>query len=211
METKLSAAEARVLGSLMEKSATTPEYYPLSLNALVNACNQKSSREPVMQLSEADVYAALRSLEDAGIAARVSDGRVAKYEHRVGEAWNLRRDEFAMLCGLLLRGAQTPGELRTRTERIHQFTELEAVNAALERLAEKSPAMVELLPRQPGAREARWRELLSTEAADQSSSAASATLHALPSASEDTGLRAEVDDLRRRVEELEERLRKLTS
>jgi hypothetical protein len=116
----LTAAEARVLGALMEKEATTPEYYPLSLNALVNACNQKSNREPVMTLDEAEVRQAIHGLEELRLAgpSRSAEGRVTKYEHTVGEAFNFSRAEAALVCVLLLRGLQTPGELRGRTERL---------------------------------------------------------------------------------------------
>src|SRR6201998_1968279 len=114
MDWQLDAAELRVLGALMEKESATPEYYPLSLNALVNACNQKSNREPVMELDEDAVRAAMHGLEELKLAgqARGADGRVTKYEHRLGEVFNLRRDEEAIMCLLLLRGEQTPGELR---------------------------------------------------------------------------------------------------
>ena len=122
---RLTAAEARALGSLMEKEVTTPEYYPLSLNALINACNQRSNREPVMNLDEDDVRQALHGLEDKGLAgrARSSEGRVTKYEHWLGEAFNFSRAEAALVCVLLLRGPQTPGELRGRCERMHLFEE----------------------------------------------------------------------------------------
>src|SRR5512135_2487978 len=120
--TVLTAAQARVLGSLMEKEVTTPDYYPLSLNALMNACNQRSNREPVMDLDEDAIRQALHGLEDAGLAgpAHGADGRVAKFEHRLGEALNLSRAETALLCVLLLRGPQTPGELRGRCERMYE-------------------------------------------------------------------------------------------
>jgi hypothetical protein len=162
MDWKLNAEEGRVLGALMEKEATTPEYYPLSLNALINACNQKSSREPVMALNEDDVRQALHGLERHGLAGAVrgSESRVAKYEHRVAEVFNFRRDESALLCVLLLRGAQTPGELRSRTERIFAFEDAEAVLTGLQKLASREPALVRQLQRQPGSREARWLQLL---------------------------------------------------
>ena len=120
----LTAAEARVLGALMEKEITTPDYYPLSMNALINACNQRSNREPVMDLDEEEVRQALHGLEDLrlGGRARGADGRVTKYEHWLGEAFNFSRAETALICVLLLRGAQTPGELRGRTERLHGST-----------------------------------------------------------------------------------------
>jgi len=159
----LNAVEARVLGALVEKETTTPEYYPLSLNALVNACNQKNNREPVMQLDEDAVRLALRGLEDRGLAgvARGSEGRVTKYEHRLQEAFNFTRGETAVVCVLLLRGAQTPGELRGRTERIYRFEELDDVLGVLQKLMQREPALVAALPRQPGTKEIRYVELLS--------------------------------------------------
>src|SRR5246127_5056368 len=125
----LNVAEVRVLGALIEKENTTPEYYPLSLNALVNACNQRSNREPVMSLDEEDVRLALRALEELQLAgrARGADGRVTKFEHWLGEAFNFSRAETALICVLLLRGPQTPGELRSRTERMHPFAEISDV------------------------------------------------------------------------------------
>jgi hypothetical protein len=159
----LTAAEARVLGALVEKEATTPEYYPLSLNALLNACNQRSNREPVMGLDEDDVRQALHGLEDDRLAgrARSADGRVTKYEHWLGEAFNFSRAETALICVLLLRGPQTPGELRGRTERMHRFDEIGDVLAALQKLMEREPALVAVLPRQPGTKESRYAHLLS--------------------------------------------------
>src|ERR1700728_3702775 len=151
----LTPAEARVLGSLLEKEATTPDYYPLSLNALRNACNQRSNREPVTDLDEEAVRQALHRLEDMGLAgrARSADGRVAKYEHWLGEAYNFTRAETALICVLLLRGPQTPGELRGRTDRLHSFAELADVLAGLQKLSERTPPLVAVLPRQPGTKE----------------------------------------------------------
>jgi uncharacterized protein YceH (UPF0502 family) len=160
---RLSEVAARVLGALVEKEITTPEYYPLSLNALVNACNQKTNREPVMNLDEDAVTAALRSLSDLELAgaANTNDSRVRKYEHRLGEAFNFTRPEIAVLCVLLLRGAQTPGEIRGRGERLHHFEELSDVQAALQKLMQREPALVKVLARQPGTKEARYMHLLS--------------------------------------------------
>src|SRR5664280_830601 len=160
---RLTAAEARVLGALIEKEVTTPDYYPLSLNALINACNQRSNREPVMDLDEDAVRQALHSLEDMRIAgrARSSDGRVTKYEHWLGEAFNFSRAETALICVLLLRGPQTPGELRGRTERMHRFDEITDVLAGLQKLMEREPSLVAVLPRQPGTKESRYTHLLS--------------------------------------------------
>jgi uncharacterized protein YceH (UPF0502 family) len=159
----LTEIECRVLGSLLEKEVTTPEYYPLSLNALVNACNQKSNREPVMNLDEAAVREALHSLDGQSLVRSVSasDSRVTKYEHRLQEAYNFYRHETAIVCVLLLRGPQTPGELRTRAERIHPFDDLAAVQSSLQHLMKREPPLVKVLPRQPGTKEARYAHLFS--------------------------------------------------
>jgi len=159
----LNHVETRILGALIEKDITTPDYYPLSLNALINACNQKSNRDPVMNLDENAVRDGLRALNEKGLAGSVSsaDSRVPKYEHRLQEAFNLPRAETAVLCVLLLRGPQTPGELRGRTERMHRFEELSDVHAALQRLIQREPPLVKMLPRQPGTKETRYVHLLS--------------------------------------------------
>ena len=158
----LTAAEARVLGALVEKEATTPDYYPLSLNALGNACNQRSNREPVMSLDEDDLRQALNGLERKQLAGRVrsGDGRVTKYEHWLGEAFNLSRAETALFCVLLLRGPQTPGELRGRTDRLHSFDEISDVLSGLQKLMERVPPLAALLPRQPGTKESRYAHLI---------------------------------------------------
>ena len=165
MDILLNEVDARVLGALVEKEVTTPEYYPLSLNALVNACNQKSNRDPIMNLDEDAVRRSLRSLGDQYLArsASVSDSRVPKYEHRLADAFNFHRHEIAILCVLLLRGPQTPGELRTRTERMYQFEDLDGVHSALQLLMKREPPLVEVLPRQPGTKEVRYTHLLSGE------------------------------------------------
>jgi uncharacterized protein len=167
MDIKLADVEARVLGALVEKEITTPEYYPLSLNALVNACNQKSNREPVMNLDEDAVVQAMRSLNEKEFAgaANTTDSRVRKYEHRLGEVFNFTRPETAVLCVLLLRGAQTPGEIRGRAERLHHFEELDDVLMALGKLMKREPVLVAVLPRQPGTKESRYLELMSGDAA----------------------------------------------
>ena len=161
MDWQLDAAEARVLGSLLEKEIATPEYYPLSLNALVNACNQKSNRDPVVSYDEATVEQALEELRKKGLAMRVSgrDSRVPKHEQRFTEMFNLGRREAAVMCLLLLRGPQTVGELRGRTERLYTFDDLEAVESTLHRLA--GMEFVRQLPRQPGFKEQRYAHLLS--------------------------------------------------
>jgi hypothetical protein len=172
LELHLDAVETRVLGSLMEKDITTPEYYPLTLNALLAACNQKSNREPVMELDEASVRAALRSLEEKGLAGLArAEGRVARFEHRMGEVLNLGRRESALLCTLLLRGPQTPGELRGRSERMHRLEDLDEVQLVLQKLMEHNPPLVKLLPRQPGTKEARYVGLFGGHESDVEDSA----------------------------------------
>lgn len=158
----LSQVEARVLGCLIEKEITTPEYYPLSLNALVHACNQKSNRDPAMNLDEDAVRGALRGLGEQMLARSAGvDSRVAKFEHRLADAFNFTRPETAIVCELLLRGPQTPGELRSRAERLHPFEDLGVVHSTLKHLIERQPPIVALLPRQPGTKEARYAHLFS--------------------------------------------------
>lgn len=207
----LTAEQARVLGALMEKEATTPEYYPLSLNALVNACNQRSNREPVMQLDEDAVRQAVHGLQNAGLAgpARGADGRVTKYEHFIGEAFNLSRAETALLCVLLLRGPQTPGELRGRTERMHAFTEIGDVVGGLQKLIGREPSMAAILPRLPGTKESRYAHLLCgpVEAAAIFSPPATPAAAANPAQDERmTQLEATVAELRRQLEALQEKM-----
>jgi uncharacterized protein YceH (UPF0502 family) len=164
MDLELDAAEARVLGSLLEKEIATPDYYPLSLNALVNACNQKSNREPVVEYDEAVVEEALANLRAKGLAVRITgDSRVPKHAQRFTEKLNLGRREAALVCLLLLRGPQTVGELRGRADRLYRFDDLEAVEHTLNRLAEIE--MVKQLPRRPGFKEQRWTHLFSGEPA----------------------------------------------
>lgn len=207
----LSDVEARVLGCLVEKGITTPEYYPLSLNALVHACNQKSNREPLMNLEEDVVRQALRALGDQMLARSASgDSRVAKYEHRLADTFNFTRPETAILCELLLRGPQTPGELRSRAERMHPFEDLSVVQSTLRHLMEREPPLVKLLPRQPGNKEARYTHLLSgdvevreapqvKEMVVSSSAAENARMTELES--EVAGLQKEVAELKRQFAE----------
>jgi uncharacterized protein YceH (UPF0502 family) len=206
----LNEVETRVLGALIEKDITTPDYYPLSLNALVNACNQKNNREPVMNLDEDAVRQALDALHAQNLAgpAGGADSRVTKYEHRMQEVFNFSRGETAILCVLLLRGPQTPGELRGRTERMHRFEALEDVQSTLQRLMQREPPMVRVLPRQPGTKEARYMHLLSGDALEFTAAAvASATI---AEHSESNGalqrLASEVQELRKEVAELKEQL-----
>jgi uncharacterized protein len=213
MEFQLDPTEARVLGSLIEKEITTPEYYPLSLNALVNACNQKSSREPVMQFDEVVVRQALSHLEDLDFAGRVHDSRVIKFEHHARQILDLRRPEIAALCLLLLRGPQTAGELRNRADRLYNFEDIAAVQTTLERMsrpvaepeAKPRPALVTLLPRRPGEKESRYAHLLSGEPAFPASPAEPASANSAQSDLIERleRLEAEVKDLRDTVARLQ--------
>jgi uncharacterized protein YceH (UPF0502 family) len=203
----LSDVEVRVLGALIEKDITTPDYYPLSLNALVNACNQKNNRDPVMTLDEDAVRAALESLQRQRLAGPASgaDGRVTKYEHRLQEVFNFDRRETAILCVLLLRGAQTPGELRGRAERMYRFEELEDVLATIEKLSQREPPLVTVLPRQAGTKESRYMHLMSGGAPAAEPWPVRA---ASPAAGDDriVQLESEVTELRREVAEMREQL-----
>ena len=211
----LTDIETRVLGSLIEKDITTPDYYPLSLNALINACNQKSNRDPVMNLDEEAVRDALLTLNQKGLAGTVSsaDSRVPKYEHRLQEAFNLPRAETATLCVLLLRGAQTPGELRGRSERMHRFEELSDVHSALQRLIQRDQPLVRMLPRQPGTKEARYAHLLSGDVeiaeppAPQPTSVDASVdgQRIVRLENEIDSLRAEIDDLKKDFREFQKR------
>jgi uncharacterized protein YceH (UPF0502 family) len=207
----LSDVEARVLGCLVEKEITTPEYYPLSLNSLIHACNQKSNRDPLMNLEEDAVRGALRALGEQTLARSASgDSRVAKYEHRLADTFNFTRPETAILCELLLRGPQTPGELRNRAERMHPFEDLSVVQSTLKHLMEREPPLVKLLPRQAGNKEARYAHLLAgdvegleapprKEGAVSGGAAESQRITGLQS--EVAGLRQEVADLKRQFAE----------
>jgi uncharacterized protein YceH (UPF0502 family) len=169
----LTEEQVRVLGALIEKEITTPDYYPLSMNALLNACNQKSNREPVTELEEDTVRQALHGLDDKGLAGAVrgSESRVTKYEHRFSEAYNFGRREVAVLCVLLLRGPQTPGELRGRTERLYSFDELSDVQSTLQKLIEREVPLVKVLLRQPGTKESRYMHLFCGDVQPSSQSA----------------------------------------
>jgi uncharacterized protein YceH (UPF0502 family) len=208
----LNDVETRVLGSLVEKDVTTPDYYPLSLNALVNACNQKNNRDPVMHLQEDSVQEALSTLQEKRLAGPTSsaDSRVTKYEHRLQEAFNFTRGETAVLCVLLLRGPQTPGELRGRTERMHRFEDLTEVQSTLQRLMQRDPPLVRVLPRQPGTKESRYKHLLAGDVEDAADVAQALSSAFVASNSHDidriTHLENEVSDLRKEVADLEQQL-----
>ncbi len=193
----LDPIEARVLGCLAEKDLATPDYYPLSLNALVNACNQKTNREPVTEYDETTVHEALISLRELGLAAWVTEtgSRVEKFRHRLNELFNFSRGEMALLTVLLLRGAQTPGELRQHTERMHRFEDIESLLATLAKLAQREPEpLVVQMDRVPGMKEARWAHLCSGQP----------VLNAVP----ETPMVA-TSPLAERVTRLEEELQKL--
>ena len=210
MNIVLNPAEARVLGALVEKDITTPDYYPLSLNALINACNQKNNREPVTNFDEETVRLALRNLSDKRLAgpAGGADGRVTKYEHRLQEVFNFTRQETALICVLLLRGPQTPGELRGRTERMYQFEHLDDVLTGLQQLMRREPPLAKALGRRPGTKEIRYAHLLSGDVeaweppAETASSAGSADAERIIQLEEQVAaLRNEVAELKQQMAE----------
>jgi hypothetical protein len=194
----LAVSEVRVLGALLEKDQTTPEYYPLTVNALLNACNQKSSREPVVNYDEAVVVGALGSLQHKGYVVRISgEGhRVEKYGHRLGEKLNLGRRELALLSVLMLRGAQTVGELRGRTQRMHDFADLEEVERVLESLRTAEPdALVAPIAR------GRWAQLLGGPVSALAEDGAREPAHATAS---HTPLEDRVEALEREIAEMKQ-------
>jgi uncharacterized protein YceH (UPF0502 family) len=217
----LNEIETRVLGSLIEKDITTPDYYPLSLNALVNACNQKNNRDPVMTLDENAVRNALITLQEKRMAGPASgaDSRVTKYEHRLQEVFNFDRREIAVVCVLLLRGAQTPGELRGRTERMYHFDTLEDVVSTLDRLAQRESPLVCILARQPGTKEYRYMHLFSGEPLEPTVSRATLERESAAAITADTSVQAipppaqrlarleeEVASLRRELTDVQQQL-----
>ena len=215
IEFNLSAFEARVLGVLAEKSSLTPDVYPLSLNAVVNACNQLSNREPVMSLGEETVETCLTRLQQNNLAQTYypAGSRVAKYQHRVAEVFSLDDAKLSLVTLLLLRGPQTCGELRQRTARMYPFASVESVERSLEDLAANEPPLVMQLPRAPGTKESRWAHLLSGAMAVERQEIASG-MNVGGGVVEGTGddrvshLEAEVASLRREVTWLTEELTK---
>jgi uncharacterized protein YceH (UPF0502 family) len=210
MDINLTETEVRVLGSLIEKDITTPEYYPLSLNALVNACNQKTNRDPVMQLDEDAVLDALEGLQQQRMAgpARGADSRVTKYEQRLQEVFNFTRPEIAVLCVLLLRGPQTPGELRGRAERMHRFEALDDVQSALQKLMQREPPLAKVLPRQPGTKESRYAHLFAGDVVEPEALAqgSGAVERNSPDAERITRLEKDVAELRRELGDVKDQL-----
>ncbi len=204
----LSEIECRVLGALIEKDITTPDYYPLSLNALVNACNQKNNRDPVMNLDENAVRDALHSLQEKRLAgpAGGADSRVTKYEHRSQEVFNFTRAETAIMDVLLLRGPQTPGELRGRSERMHRFEELSDVQSTLQKLMQREPPLVKMLPRQPGTKEARYAHLLAGDVEGYTMPPVAASAPASDDDGRVSRLESELAELRREVADLRQQI-----
>src|SRR5580693_2142059 len=199
MDLLLHPVEVRVLGALLEKEITTPEYYPLSLNALVNACNQKSNRDPAVNFDEATVEQALHSLRDKGLLLSITGAgsRVQKYAHRISEKLNLGRPELAILCELMVRGPQTLGELRNRAERMHPFDDLDQVQSVIDR----QPELIVKLERRPGEKESRFAHLLSGPPAVSTAEPEAPTPHR---ADRVAILEAEVAQLRNELEELKQ-------
>ncbi|CAE6961057.1 hypothetical protein ACOMICROBIO_LKFPLAJE_05029 [Vibrio sp. B1FIG11] len=217
MKVELTAIEARVIGCLIEKEVTTPDQYPLSLNALTNACNQKSNREPVMSLSEADVLDAVDALIERRLVSDESgfNSRVSKYQHRFCNTefgdLKLTEQEKGIVCCMLLRGAQTPGEIRTRTNRLATFNDVKEVENVLEHLAndEKGPLVVKL-PREAGKRESRYMHLFCGEV-DVSELAVATTASSSAGSERITQLEQEVAELREELAALKEQVESLLS
>jgi len=210
----LNEIETRVLGALIEKDITTPDYYPLSLNALINACNQKNNRDPIMNLDEESVSTALVSLQEKRLAgpAGGADSRVTKYEHRLQEVFNFDRREIAVICVLLLRGPQTPGELRGRSDRMYHFEALDDVQSTLQRLIERQPPLVGVLPRQPGTKESRYTHLLSGDVPYISETPIVHSVRSpTPSDQRIIALETEVSSLKEEVSELRRQLAEFAS
>jgi uncharacterized protein YceH (UPF0502 family) len=198
---ELDAVEIRVIGSLLEKEQTTPDAYPLSVNALVGACNQKSNRDPVMRLSESDIEEALDRLHAEVMVWPVDGARTRKWRHSLDRMWELTPETRAVMAVLLLRGAQTVGEIRGRSERMHAFGSTDEVERALESLASSDEPLTVHLARQPGQKEARWTHLVGGEPG-----LPAFVFEPTPAAAQGSGLAQRVSDLENRVARLEEML-----
>jgi uncharacterized protein YceH (UPF0502 family) len=204
----LSLLETRVLGVLVEKQHTVPDSYPLTLNALVSGCNQKTSRHPVLEAAESEVQAAVDRLKSLSLVMETSGGRVMRYSQNVGKVLGLPPQSVALLTALFLRGPQTVGELRISSERLHRFGDVMAVEAFLRELAEKP--FVRELPKQPGARETRWTHLLSGEpSADEIAAAAAAPEGDAVTVGELAAIRANIDHLQGEIAALRETVARL--
>ena len=205
----LTASEARVLGCLIEKELTTPDYYPLTMNALITACNQASNRDPVVVYGEGDVNMAIDALREKQLVRWVKEARSrsAKYRHDVESVPGLSIPERSLLAVLLLRGPQTPGELRTRTDRYHSFSSLNDVEHTLTRLAGREEPITAQLERLPGQKEARWRELWNVERSSTDVESALATPERPPPVDRDLdALKRQVAELTARIDRLEREL-----
>jgi uncharacterized protein YceH (UPF0502 family) len=203
----LSATEVRVLGCLIEKELATPEYYPLTVNSLTMACNQKSNRDPLMNLDETEVVSTLDSLKMKHLAIKSADsGRVPKYRHILAERLKLEPEELAILCELLVRGPQTVGELRTRAERMRSMPDIAAVENALAELADREQPLVVKLPRQPGRKEGRYAHLFAgmpvQEAEESAATPGVARVKSLAENEHLAALESEVAQLRKEMDEL---------
>lgn len=208
MAPTLSLLETRVLGVLVEKQHTVPDSYPLTLNALVSGCNQKTSRHPVLEAAESEVQAAVDRLKSLSLVMETSGGRVMRYSQNVGKGLGLPPQSVALLAVLFLRGPQTVGELRINSERLHRFGDVMAVEAFMHELAEKP--FVRELPKQPGARETRWAHLLSGEpSADEIAAAAVAPEGDAVTVGELAAIRANIDQLQGEVAALRETVARL--
>ncbi|HEY0591068.1 MAG TPA: YceH family protein [Thermoanaerobaculia bacterium] len=204
LERKLDAVEARALGALLEKQLATPEYYPLTLNALVAACNQKSNRDPVMEVAEDDVRRAMGRLQELQLAWEIHGGRAVRYDHRLDGRWGLTPATKAIITLLLLRGPQTPGEIRGRSERLHRFESIEQVEGELRYLAHGDEPLVRELPRRPGQKESRWTDLVRADAPEVDQAAPA---HAAPALAD--SITERVEKLEAAVEELQAQIRAL--
>lgn len=198
---ELDPVEIRILGSLMEKQMATPEYYPLTLNALIAATNQKSNREPVMELSESEAQRALDRLQDEKLVWKVMGGRAVRWDHNLDHVWHLNRGEKALITLLFLRGPQTAGEMRGRSDRLHSFDSVQEVEDVLRDMAAHSEPLVRALPRRPGQKEERWAHL-----------AGGAVIDTAPAAFEsESGSAPASEPLSARVTRLEQQIAELTA
>jgi uncharacterized protein YceH (UPF0502 family) len=207
----LSLLETRVLGVLVEKQHTVPDSYPLTLNALVSGCNQKTARDPVIEASEAEVQAAIDHLKSLSLLMESSGGRVMRYAHNVGKVLGIPPQSVALLAVMFLRGAQTAGELRINSDRLHKFGDILSVEAFLNELAERREgSLVRELPKQPGSRETRWAHLVSGEPQVPAAAPASANAADAISVSELAAMKANLDQLQAEVAQLREAVEKIS-
>ncbi len=203
LETTLTDIQVRILGCLIEKQHTTPDQYPLTLNALKNACNQKTSRVPVVSYYEGEIGAALNELESLDLVVKAWSARAPKYEHKLPRELDIQSSATAVLCALMLRGPQTAGELRNHTQRIHQFDDIDDVEYVLGRLCRREPALAMKLPKQPGQKEERFVHLLAGEPDIEAMSAAVVMQSQSPLEQRVSELEQTVKQLQEKIEQLE--------